>query len=84
MAGSAAVTGTIKLTWPMATVAVAYIVGQTVVDTCGNWGAALGKKKRGVSYCLQPHRHLPYVAHITLVTIFIRLVADLHPACGPR
>ena len=33
VAGAAAVTGTIELTWPMA--AVAYIVGQTVVDTWG-------------------------------------------------
>ena len=30
-----AVTGSIELTWPMAVVAVAYIVGQTVVDTWG-------------------------------------------------
>ena len=29
VAGATAVTGTIKLTWPMAMVAVAYIVGQT-------------------------------------------------------
>ena len=35
VAGAAAVTGTIELTWPMAAVAVAYIVGQTVVDTWG-------------------------------------------------
>ena len=34
-AGAAAVTGSIELTWPMAVVAVAYIVGQTVVDTWG-------------------------------------------------
>ena len=36
VAGAAAVaTGTIDLTWPMAAVVVAYIVGQTVVDTWG-------------------------------------------------
>ena len=35
-AGAAAVTGSIELTWPMAAVAVAYIVGQTVVDTWGD------------------------------------------------
>ena len=34
-AGAAAATGTIELTWPMAAVALAYIVGQTVVDTWG-------------------------------------------------
>ena len=34
--GAVAATGTIELTWPMAAVAVAYIVGQTVVDTWGN------------------------------------------------
>ena len=32
---TAAATGTIELTWPMAAVTVAYIVGQTVVDTWG-------------------------------------------------
>ena len=34
-AAGAAATGTIELTWPMAVVAVAYIAGQTVVDTWG-------------------------------------------------
>ena len=34
-AGAAAVTGSIELTWPVAVVAVAYIVGQSVVDTWG-------------------------------------------------
>ena len=34
-AGLAAATGTIELTWPIAVVAVAYIAGQTVVDTWG-------------------------------------------------
>ena len=33
--GAATATGAIELTWPMAAVAVAYIVGQTVVDTWG-------------------------------------------------
>ena len=33
--GKTAATGTIELTWPMAVVAVAYIAGQTVVDTWG-------------------------------------------------
>ena len=35
MAGAAAVTGSVELTWPMAAVAVAYIVGQTVVGYLG-------------------------------------------------
>ena len=35
MAGAAPVTGSIELTWPMAAVAVAYIVGQTAGDTWG-------------------------------------------------
>ena len=39
VAGAAVVTGSIELTWPMAVVAVAYIVGQTVVDTWGEQGA---------------------------------------------
>ena len=34
-AAGAAATGHIELAWPMAVVALAYIVGQTVVD---NWG----------------------------------------------
>ena len=34
-AAAGAATGTIELTWPMAVVAVAYITGQTVVDTWG-------------------------------------------------
>jgi hypothetical protein len=33
--GVTAATGTIELTWLMAAVTVAYIVGQTVVDTWG-------------------------------------------------
>ena len=35
VAGAAAATGTIELTWLIAAVAVAYITGQTVVDTWG-------------------------------------------------
>ena len=35
VAGAAAVTGSIELTWPMAVVAVAYNAGHTVVDTWG-------------------------------------------------
>tara|TARA_A100001037_G_scaffold262638_1_gene252398 strand:- start:609 stop:761 length:153 start_codon:yes stop_codon:yes gene_type:complete len=35
VAGAVVATGTIDLTWPMAAMAVAYIVGQTVVDTWG-------------------------------------------------
>ena len=35
LAVTAAAYGTIELTWPMAVVAVAYGVGQTVVDTWG-------------------------------------------------
>jgi len=33
--GAAAATGAVEVTWPIAAVAVAYIVGQTVVDTWG-------------------------------------------------
>jgi len=33
--GAAAATGAVEITWPIAAVAVAYIVGQTVVDTWG-------------------------------------------------
>ena len=47
VAGAAAVTGNIELTWPVAAVAVAYIVGQTVVDTRGfevqQWGNKTGE-----------------------------------------
>ena len=32
VAGAAAATGVVEITWPMAAVAVAYIAGQTVVD----------------------------------------------------
>ena len=34
--GAAAATGVVELTGPMAAVAVAYILGQAVVDTWGN------------------------------------------------
>ena len=41
VAGAAGVTGTIELTWPMAAAAaVAYIVGQTVMDS----GIAEGRR----------------------------------------
>ena len=33
VAGAAAVTGTIELTWPMAAVACCYVVSQAAVDT---------------------------------------------------
>jgi hypothetical protein len=36
VAGAAAVTGTIELTWPMATVACCYVLSQAAVDTWGN------------------------------------------------
>ena len=36
VAGVAAATGAVEITWPMAAVAVAYIAGQTVVDTWGD------------------------------------------------
>ena len=36
VAGAAAVTGTIELTWPMAAVACCYVVSQAAVDTWGN------------------------------------------------
>ena len=34
--GAATVTGAVDFTWPMAAVAVAYILGQAVVDTWGD------------------------------------------------
>jgi len=34
--GAVAVTGAVDFTWPMAAVAVAYILGQAVVDTWGD------------------------------------------------
>ena len=37
--GAAAATGVVEITWQVAAVAVAYIAGQTVVDTWGDWGA---------------------------------------------
>ncbi len=36
VAGAAAVTGTVELTWPMAVVACCYVVSQAAVDTWGN------------------------------------------------
>ena len=32
----AAATGAVEITWPIAAIAMAYIAGQTVVDTWGN------------------------------------------------
>ena len=36
VAGAAAATGAVEITWPIAAIAMAYIAGQTVVDTWGN------------------------------------------------
>ena len=33
--GAAAATGAVEITWPIAAIAMAYIAGQTVVDTWG-------------------------------------------------
>jgi len=33
--GAAVATGAVEITWPIAAIAVAYIAGQTVVDTWG-------------------------------------------------
>ncbi len=35
VAGAAAATGAVEVTWPIAAIAMAYIAGQTVVDTWG-------------------------------------------------
>ena len=35
VAGASAATGAMEVTWPIAAIAMAYIAGQTVVDTCG-------------------------------------------------
>ena len=35
VAGAAATTGAVEVTWPIAAIAMAYILGQTVVDTWG-------------------------------------------------
>ena len=35
VAGAAAATGAVEITWPIAAIAMAYIAGQTVVDTWG-------------------------------------------------
>ena len=36
VAGAAAATGVVEVTWPIAAIAMAYIAAQTVVDTWGN------------------------------------------------
>ena len=36
VAGAAAITGTIELTWPMAVVACCYVLSQAAVDMWGN------------------------------------------------
>ena len=46
VAGAAAATGAVEITWPIAAIAMAYIAGQTVVDTWGECGAAEEKEKR--------------------------------------
>ena len=35
VAGAAAATGAVKITWPIAAIAMAYVAGQAVVDTWG-------------------------------------------------
>ena len=45
-AGAAAATGTIELTWPIVAIAMAYIAGQTVMDT---WGAGQCKENGGAA-----------------------------------
>ena len=57
----------------MAAVAVAYIVGQTVVDTWGNWGSNVGKEKRGISHLRLSPRFvfvLLYKAEMQLIGVF--------------
>ena len=36
MGGAAAGTGTVEITWPIALVASAYVLGQAYVDACSN------------------------------------------------
>ena len=36
VAGAAAATGAVEITWPIAAIAMAYVAGQAVVDTWGN------------------------------------------------
>ncbi len=36
VAGAAAATGAVEITWPIAAIAMVYIAGQTVVDTWGD------------------------------------------------
>ena len=42
--GAASATGAVEITWPIAAIAMAYIAGQTVVDTWVEYG------KRGTQY----------------------------------
>ena len=42
VAGAAAATGAVEITWPIAAIAMAYILGQAAVDAAGSlpeWGA---------------------------------------------
>ena len=46
VAGAAAATGVVEVTWPIAAIAMAYIAGQTVVDTWASEGLDGEKEKR--------------------------------------
>jgi len=46
VAVAAAATGAVEITWPIAAIAMAYIAGQTVVDTWGELGVS-GKRETG-------------------------------------
>ena len=62
VAGDVAATGVVEVTWPIAAIAMAYIAGQTVVDTGGECGAAEEKEKRMVVRAaplfFEPHKNL--------------------------
>ena len=45
VAGAAAATGAVEITWPIAAIAMAYIAGQTVVGTWGEGDVGRGKEK---------------------------------------
>ena len=43
--GAAAAPGAVEITGPIAVIAMAYIAGQTVVNTWGEWGLVDGVKR---------------------------------------
>ena len=49
VAGAAAATAVVEVTWPIAAIAMAYIAGRTVVDTWGECGARGSKENGGAA-----------------------------------